>query len=188
MGIRDKEWARHSGSVFYIPWSRIKLSEFGNQRTEFPDESIAMRANSLILEGQKTAIEGYLSDDGEWFEFIDGEIRYRAWYYAMKHLGVDLHDKLGGMKCVVVKKPSSKADAMFYQISRGSDTVPISQMDKANAIMKLYSVEEVPVSEIAKRLFCSEQHIRDMIKLTAIAPELKQAIKRELLSPPQHSR
>jgi hypothetical protein len=177
MGIRDKEWARHSGSNFFIPWNRIKLSEFGNQRTEITDETVAIRANSLILEGQKSAIEGYLSEDQEFFEFIDGDLRYRAWHYAKKHLGVDLDEKLGGMKCVVVKKPESMVDAIFYQVSRGSDTVPLSQMDKAKAMRKLHVEEKVPVIEIAKRLMCSDQHVRDMIRLTEMAPELQQAVK-----------
>lgn len=180
MGIRDKEWVIRSGECFIIPHNRIRVGPWGNVRTDIDTETVAIRANSLILKGQESPVSGLLSEDGEWFELIDGELRWKAWEYAKKHLGVDLDKKHRGMRCRLepdyVRSRPSKTDVIKLQLSYGTDSVPLSYYDKARNVKKLIDGGE-SVSELAKLMHCSEQTIRNMIAADDVPEDVKKNVK-----------
>lgn len=180
MGIRDKEWVKRTNEGFIIPHSRIRIGPWGNARSEFPEETIASRANSLILEGQKSYVSGLLSEDGEYFELIDGEIRWRAWEYAKKELGVDLDSKLGGMRCKLQdgfsRKRPTKSDILKLQLSYGTDTVPLSKYDQARNVKKLIDSGE-SVKDISILMHCTPQTIRNLIAIDSAPDHIKNTQK-----------
>ena len=180
MGIRDKSWARRSGNYFFIPRSRIRIGPWGNARSEFENETVAQRANSLILRGQTHTVKGLLSEDGEWFELIDGEIRWRAWDYAKKELGVDLDETLGGMRCELQtgfnnSRPTKK-DILKIQLSYGTNSEPLTEYDKARNAKKLHDEGE-SISDLAGILHCSESKVRYLISLDAVPEKAKKNLK-----------
>lgn len=175
MGIKDLPWVKRSGSDYIIPRDRIKPGPWGNVRTEFPEETIAERANSLVLEGQKEVVKGCLSDDQEWFLLIDGELRWRAWEYAKDVLGVNLDEKSGGMKCRGIRKPATDIEISLLQFGYGTDTVPLSKVDQANAI-KRFADTGMSIADIATRIRRSKQHVRDMIAFTSAPKEIREAV------------
>ena len=186
MGIRDKKWCRRSGAGFFIPWERIKPGPWGNVRTEFPDETVAQRANSIILKGQENKIKGFLSEDEENFLLTDGELRWRAWKYAKDAMGVDLDSVLGGMYCEVDKKIGGKTpdtkEIKYRQLGYGTDTVPLSKLDQAKTIKWLVDNGE-KVSSVAKNLGKTPQHVRDMLCLASAPDEIQDAVQKNQMAP-----
>jgi hypothetical protein len=71
----------------------------------------------------------------------------------------------------------------YFQIGCGTDSEPLSKTDIAAKIKELVEVRGQKVVDVAKRLGCSDQHVRDMIKLASVSPDLKQAIDRGAISP-----
>lgn len=177
-----------------IPWSRLippSKTKYGNARKDgLTTETFAERANSLILEGQKHPLTGYLSDDGNSFELIDGEIRHGGYIYARDVLCVDFDKGLhgvDGVKVVVGPRPGNKnLDAVgiaFFQIGCGTDTLPLSALDKATKVKELIEVHGQKVADIAKKLGCSDQHVRDMVKLASVDKGLRTAVADGKISP-----
>lgn len=180
MGIRDKEWVIRTGEGFIIPHDRIRIGPWGNVRTDITTETVAIRANSLVLKGQESPVSGLLSEDGEWFELIDGELRWKAWEYAKTFLGVDLDEKYRGMRCRLepdfVRSRPSKKDVIKLQLSYGTDSVPLSYYDKARNVKKLIDSGE-SVSDLAKLMHCSEQTIRNMISTSEVPEDVQKNLK-----------
>ena len=179
MSIREKEWVKRSGKGFFIESSRIRMGPWGNVRTHIDNNSIKMRAESLIAFGQKRPVIGLLSEDGEWFELIDGEIRLMAWKYAKENLNANLDEKYGGMYCElqdISKINISKTEIIKLQLSYGTDSEPLSQYDKAISVFKLYEGGE-KIADLAIMLHCSVQHIRNLISLSLVSKEIMCAVK-----------
>ena len=178
--LRTCQWAKRCGDGFKIPRNRIRVGSWGNARTEFPEETIALRSNSLILEGQKNPVKGIPSEDGEWFELVDGELRWRAWDYAKTQLGVDLDEKLGGVYCEVQSgfndKSPIEVQIALMQLSCGTDTVPLSQYDRARSAKKLFD-SGVTVEELSNRMHCSGQHVRDLLSLNSVPEKIQSGLK-----------
>jgi len=179
MGIRDKDWVKRSGKGFFIKWNRIRPGK--NIRTVFTTETIAERANSLILEGQRNPVRGKLSEDQEYFELSDGEIRWRGWEYAKKELNVNLDDKLGGMYCEL-QNIEDDDERKLFQLSCGTDTISLPVMDQARTLKELIDSGK-KISFLAERMHCSDQHIRDTVALLKLDPELQQAVQKGALKP-----
>ena len=195
MALRDQPWViKRTANGVFIPRNRIKPpseNRWGNVRPEQDfnnKDTVAQRANSLILEGQLHAVTGYLSDDGECFEATDGEIRCRAWDYAKEVLEVDLDEKLGGVYCESGKRlPSDPVEAQKYvvsfQVCCGSNSVPLSFPAKAKAAKKLKDLGE-KVSVIATKFNCSDQYVRDLLKYEEeVDEDIKDAVNKGTISP-----
>lgn len=193
--LREMPWVlKRLANCVVIPWSRLvppSKTKYGNARKDgLTTETFAERANSLILEGQKNPLTGYLSDDGESFELIDGEIRHGGYVHARDVLGVDFDKGLhgvDGVKVVVGPRPGNKnldtVGVAYFQIGCGTDTLPLSQLDKAIKIKELVELHGQKVSDVAKHLGCSDQHVRDMVKLASVDDGMKTAIREKKISP-----
>jgi hypothetical protein len=145
---------------------------------------IRIRALSLITIGQKKPVVGLLSEDGEWFELIDGELRLRAWKYAKSEFKKDLDSRDGGMYCEIqggflagnkTVYPTT-SEAIKLQLSYGTDSEPLSQYDKARAVSKLIELGE-KTSELSVVMHCSEQHIRDLLSINSVPDIVKKNVK-----------
>lgn len=189
MALRDKDWVlKRMANGVLIPWERLvppSLNQYGNVRPtqDINKETVAQRANSLVLEGQRAAVTGYLSDNEESFELTDGEIRYHAWKYAKDILGVDL----GGVYCVPGEKlPKDKKEAtkkvVYFQIRCGSNTEPLSFSAKSAAVKKLKDAGESTV-DIAKNLGCSDQQVRNLLRYAEeVDDDIKDAVNKGSIS------
>lgn len=180
MGIRDKEWVRRKGQGFIIPSSRIRVGPWGNARTDITPEMVETKALSLIKEGQKKAVKGLLSEDGEWFELTDGEVRHLGWNFAKKQLCADLDEKLGGMYCELEEgftgRHPTTIEAIRLQLSYGTDSEPLSQYDKAAAVKKLLEAGD-DIEDLAVIMHCSKQHIKDLRDIDSAPAHVKKAVK-----------
>ncbi|MCK9599063.1 MAG: hypothetical protein M0R06_08490 [Sphaerochaeta sp.] len=184
MGLRDVSWAKRSGKGFIIPSSRIRVGPWGNTRTYITPEMIDTRAKSLIEEGQKKAVKGLISEDGEWFELLDGELRLLGWKEAKKTYGTDLDKRDDGIYCEIeegfsaggkVRYPST-VEAIKIHLFYGTDSEPLSQYDKAKAVSKLVESGE-KVSSLAIIMHCSEQHVRDLLLINSVPNQVKENVK-----------
>lgn len=140
----------------------------------------------MVLEGQRNPLRGYLSDDGEYFEFIDGERRKRAAEYINANtdkfpgqkqiieLKCELEEKIGGKKI-------SGTELIFRQLSYGTNTEPLSPFDQAAAVKELVD-SGVKVAEIATRMGRSDQHVRNLLKMVQVDPDIKEAVSKGAIS------
>lgn len=191
--LEDCSWARRYGNDFLIHVSRIMFGPWGNCRTEFPMESVAQRAVDMILNGQENPVKGYLSDDGDMFFLTDGDIRLRAYNYAKVEMdGTEIRcfrdkpETAGYMWCRREEKNGKErlTDNQIYvkQIRYGSNSLSLSVLDKGNVLKKLVESGEYTVTQLANELSCSDQHIRDLIKLAEVSPEIQKAVQAGAIS------
>lgn len=185
MSLRDQPWAKKKDEKYYLIHSdRIRVGPWGNARTDISPEMIEQRAISLIKEGQKRPVKGFMSADEEWFELVDGELRLRAWKHAKEKLGCNLDDTLGGMMCAIEEGFSAGGkmrfpttiEAIKIQLSYGTDSEPLGQYDRARAATKLVESGE-SVAGVSVIMHCSEQTVRNLLAIDTVPEKVQKNVK-----------
>jgi ParB/RepB/Spo0J family partition protein len=142
---------------------------------------LAELANSLILEGQRQAAKGYLHEDGKHFVITAGQRRYRAMLYANENLDGEFEYIISDLEQKIDGKNPSGADLKFRQLADNNHE-KICPEDQALAFKELIDKDEYTVAQIANRLGCSDQHIRDLLKFLEVPEDIKQAVHEKKLS------
>lgn len=132
-----------------------------------------------MLQGQREAGKGYLHTDGKHFVVTAGQRRYKAMLYAndcmggeFKHIECDLEEK-----DPTTGKPPEGPELMIRQMVDGTTQEKLCAEDQAIAIKKLIEKHGFSKSEIARRLGCTDQHIRDLLKFLEAPEYIKKAVK-----------
>ncbi|MFA5166820.1 MAG: ParB/RepB/Spo0J family partition protein [Candidatus Paceibacterota bacterium] len=180
MGMKDQ--FDRAGNKFKIPFEMVILAP--NARKTFVQETIAVLANLLMLQGQREAGKGYLHTDGKHFVVTAGQRRYKAMLYAndcmggeFKHIECDLEEK-----DPTTGKPPEGPELMIRQMVDGTTQEKLCAEDQAIAIKELIEKHGFSKSEIARRLGCTDQHIRDLLKFLEAPYDIKQAVKKGAIS------
>jgi ParB-like chromosome segregation protein Spo0J len=179
MGAKDV--FSRAGNNFKVPLTSIVLAP--NVRRTIVQESIAVLANSLMLEGQRQAIKGYLHEDGEHFVVTAGQRRYRAAMYAVENHGWETDYLIADLEPKIDGKNPSGPDLVFKQLTDGVTQEKLCVEDQALAIKDLIDNNGYTVTTIAERMKCSGQHIRDLLKFLESPEDIKDAVRKGVLTP-----
>jgi transcriptional regulator len=132
-----------------------------------------------MLQGQREAGKGYLHTDGKHFVVTAGQRRYKAMLYAnecmggeFKYIECDLEEK-----DPTTGKPPEGPELMIRQMVDGTTQEKLCAEDQAIAIKELIEKHGFSKSEIARRLGCTDQHIRDLLKYLDAPEYIKKAVK-----------
>jgi len=137
-----------------------------------------------MLQGQREAGKGYLHADGVHFVLTAGQRRYKAMLYGNENLGAqfkyiecDCEDK-----DPVTNKSPEGAELIIRQMVDGTTQEKLCVEDQAANIKELVSNYGMNVTDIAKQLQCSGQHVRDMLKYNEVSPDIKDAVSKGKIS------
>lgn len=143
----------------------IKLSEIApsplNPRKTFDEEAIKELAQSIDQNGliQAITLRKKKGENGEKYEIVCGECRYRAHIY------------LGRETIEAVIKDLDDKQAFVVMAIENLQRTNIDPLEEAAALKHLYSKGEVPVKEIAKLLGKSTSFVVNRIQLNNITKE-----------------
>ena len=137
-----------------------------------------------MLQGQREAGKGYLHADGVHFVLTAGQRRYKAMLYGNEHLGAEF--KYIECDCEdkdpVTNKAPEGAELIIRQMVDGTTQEKLCVEDQAANIKDLVSNYGMNVTDIAKQLQCSGQHVRDMLKYNEVSPDIKDAVAKGKIS------
>lgn len=154
----------------------IKLSEIApsalNPRKTFDEAELKELAQSIEANGliQPVTLRTYKGENGEKYEIVCGERRFRA---------VTL---LGKETIQAVVKDLDDKQAFACMVIENLQRKDIDPMEEAQALKHLFNKGAVSVKEIAKMLGKSQSFVVNRIQLNNIIPEFVQLMRDGLLN------
>lgn len=161
--------------LMYVPATMLKVLDGFNDRTDYgSNEDMNELAESLFTVGPKVPLKGYKS--GNHYIVIVGHRRLQAAEMVRQK-----HGKVIVFPFQTYSPGTSKAEMLLDTLltNSGKDLTPL---EKASSVSKLIE-EKIPVKEICSALGgVSEVYIKNLQKLWAIPEELKDLIRKGVVS------
>ncbi|NLM06062.1 MAG: ParB/RepB/Spo0J family partition protein [Tissierellia bacterium] len=156
--VMDEEF----DSIQLVDMDKIIPNE-DQPRKDFNKESIEELANSIEENGLISPI--ILKKDGIKFSIVAGERRYRA----CKLLGLD--------KIEAIVKDLEELEAKKLAIIENVQREDLNPMEEAMAYKLIIDEYSMTQEELAKGLGKSRSHVANMLRLTGLPEEVKEAIR-----------
>lgn len=172
-----KEISQHRTDVFHVDPRELAVKDGWNARNfDDPDNKahIEELASSIAAVGVRKPLDVFLEDGT--FYISDGECRLRATMLAIER-GAEIKT----VPVINEKRSVSEAERLFNQIV-GNSGKRFTAIEQAVVFKRLldFGWDE---KEIAAKVPCSTQHVRDLLQLQAAPAAIQQMVKSGEISP-----
>jgi ParB/RepB/Spo0J family partition protein len=183
--MRLNDEAKKRTDVLHFEIGKINIPKDNCGRLKYEDDYIKELAQSIVENGQKTAVVIRQEDCLVWL--VSGSHRMRAIKYANKFLNA----KIELVKCVVEEKVKNEDgkmvepkgdDRIFGQMAENHHKV-FSQLEYGNLFKRLVDDFGYKISRIAKRVGKSDPWVKGCLELVEMPEDIKSKVRDGKIKP-----